>query len=546
MTLAEHMKEHAALNTAQISDISSTMLRAGVVYAGSPQIVGAALFNPNDIDVLLDYYVDSATGVTALSSSAGVKYHCTGFIPVTPGATYRRSASTGTYAFFDSSRVYVSGGASGATFVAPATAAYVRISVPRTAWEGFAVTLDTGATAKWNIFGNRDPQVGQGSISNVGYLRNIKMKLMRLAAGETLQCTLALAGDSYTQGAGRWSGPFVEYMAAKYGDGGGGYCGFGFTSAGTTPYTVGNQPANKNGNPRPSTYPTMVFGNVTTQYNTESTPDISTITLTGASDYVMQAFPASPVHNACDLFYVGVSGASVQYRFGVYVSGPANDPASYTWGANTVVNMGSAAGSTAVVALSGIPAGAGALIIERVSGAPKLAGVNLKSSAKGVVVHKLAGSGSQVYGWQGMNDVSWRTGFAALTPDLFVYMDGPNSQTSVVSPDLWGGYLDTLVARARFAVPQTEVLVATPPENVRTTNRVSIAAYAKEARLRSVRSKFAYLDHQPAWGDGGNPAAYGVGGLWPLFNADNLHPEPSTGGRLLLKEFLRAIEPLTS
>ncbi len=546
MTLAEHLKDHAALKTAQISDISSTMLRAGVVYAGSRQIVGAALFNPNDIDVLLDYYVDSATGVAALSTSAGVKYHCTGFIPVTPGVTYRRSVSTGPYAFFDASRVYVSGGAAGATFVAPASAAYVRISVPRTAWAVFAVELDSGATAKWNVFGNRDPQVGQGSVLNVGYMRYTKMKLMRLAAGESLQCTFALAGDSYTQGAARWSGPFVEYMTAKYGDGGGGYCGFGFTSDGTTPYTVANQPANKNGNPRPATYPTMIFGNVTTQYNSEATPDISTVTMGGASDYVMQAFPASPTHSGCDLFFVGVAGAEVQYRWGTYVSGPINDPASYVLGTPTNISLAGSPGVTGVVSLTGIPTGQGALIIARSAGNPKIAGVNLKSDARGVVVHKIAGSGSQVYGWQGMDDVSWRAGFAALAPDLFVYMDGPNSQTSAVSPDLWGGYVDTLVARARLAVPQTEVLLATPPENVRTTNRVSIAAYAKEARLRSFRSKFAYLDHQPAWGDGGNPTAYGVGGLWPLFNADNLHPEPSTGGRLLLKEFLRTIEPLTS
>ncbi len=78
-------------------------------------------------------------------------------------------------------------------------------------------------------------------------------------------------------------------------------------------------------------------------------------------------------------------------------------------------------------------------------------------------------------------------------------------------------------------------------ENQRTDNRQAIAAYAQKAALRAVRRGYAYLDLQPACGDGGNPEAYGLGGAIPLFNADSLHPEPSTGGRLLMSEFLRAI-----
>ena len=161
----------------------------------------------------------------------------------------------------------------------------------------------------------------------------------------------------------------------------------------------------------------------------------------------------------------------------------------------------------------------------------------------GVVVHKIAGSGSQVYGWSQMDATSWQTGLAALAPDAFVYMDGPNSQTSNVPPGLWGDYLDILMSRARAAIPGIDILIATPPENIRTTNRVSILSYAWEARIRAARNRYAYLDHQPAWGDGGNSYEYGADGDASLFNPDGLHPEPGSGGLLLCSEFMRTIEP---
>ena len=509
--------------------------------------IGKNPFNPNDGDVRYNYYIDASNGVEMLSASGSTKYHLTGYIPVTPGVTYRRSDAFGPVGYFDRGRTWISGETPGATFTAPDDAYFVRLSVRRTAWSSFAIAVDTGGQVRWDVFGNRQIGPSQNPM-NIGYLRRIKYKLAKLQLGETLRVGLNISGDSYSQLAVRWTAPFMTYMAGKYGDGGGGWCGFGFTSAGTTPYTVANQPTNKNGNVRPTTYPTMIFGAITTSYNGENTPDLSAVTLAASGDYVFQAFPALPIHNGCDLFFVGTSNGVVRYRYGTYDgSGDVKDPENYTFGSNTNINVQGTVGAVQTADIStGIPSGAGAVIIEWVSGTSKLAGLNLKSAASGVYVNKIAGSGSQVASWAGKDATNWQNGLAALGGDAFIYMDGPNSQSSNVEPASWGTNVDTLMSRVRVAIPGADILLATPPENPRSTNRVAILGYAVEAVKRSIQGRYAYLNCQPAFGDAGNPSEYASDGIVPLFNSDELHPEDSTGGRLLFKEFARAIDPFTS
>ena len=496
-----------------------------IAQLGRSRGEGANLFNRQDPDVALGYYVKQEDGVLSLSQAGSSKYHATGWIPVRPGMTYARGNVSGQWAFYTANRTFIAGGTN-SQMLAPAGAAFLRVSVLRTAWEKYWLGI-SGTITSWKPFNGGPP----GLSNPFGPLRRTRYLLQKRALGEAAQLVITVAGDSYSQAAARWVQGFTEQLAARYGDAGGGWVGFGFYSAGTTPYAIaGNQPGGVNGNARPSLYPVKYAGSMVASYNNTVSPDLSLITLSSAGDAVEVGFPAAPVLSGVDLLFVGTAAGVIRYSWN----------GGSTWSANVAVQ--GTVGALQTVALTGFPAGAGTLRIERVAGSPKLCGVNLKSAASGVRVNKIAGSGSQAGSWRNQNAAQWQAGLTAIGADLFIYMDGPNSQSSNIVQSQWGGYVDDLLlTRVRGVLPGADILLATPPENQRTTNTVPIAAYANEAMLRSIQNGYACLDLQPAFGDGGNPDVYGSAGAMPLFNADNLHPEPSTGGRLMMAEFLRAV-----
>jgi hypothetical protein len=527
-----------------MSEFVDVLYESGIPHG----IVGSNRFNPFDSNVMLNYYIESTDGIAYLSNAGATKYHLSGYIPVKPGVTYRKSSNSGPIGYFDRNLVWLSGVLSpGNTFTPPSGASYVRLSIPRTAWSSFYVIID-GESAVWTPYGNRPANVPTNPL-NIGFMRKSKHLLMKrlLPSPESARVIFNCAGDSYTHNASRWTKYFAEYMVAKYGDGGGGWCGFSYSSAGTPPYGVGNQPSSLNGNVRAATYPTLIFATPIASYASKNMPDISALTLAATGQYAFQAFPALPVHNGIDLFFEGTTDGVVKYRHGTYVSGAVDDPASYSWGSNTNINLQGTVGATQIADIkTGMTSGAGAVIVEWVSGTSIVSGVNLKSTANGVVVNKIAASGSQANSWYSRDATNWQTGIAALGGDVFIYMDGPNSQSSTVTPATWGAYVETIMTRVRVALPGSDILVVTPPENQRTDNRISILSYQVEAVARAIKNRYTFLDLQTAFGDGGNATEYGSAGIIPLFNADLLHPEPATGGRLMLKEFLRTIEPLST
>ncbi len=107
----------------------------------------------------------------------------------------------------------------------------------------------------------------------------------------------------------------------------------------------------------------------------------------------------------------------------------------------------------------------------------------------------------------------------------------------------WSSDVNALAGRFNTATPGVDIFIVTPPENQRTNNPIAIAAYAQAARARAWSTPFAYLDLQLTFGVSGDPTEYGSAGIVPLFNSDLLHPADLTGGRLILAEILRVVEP---
>ncbi|MGE4321915.1 MAG: hypothetical protein AB7E60_02675 [Sphingobium sp.] len=372
-------------------------------------------------------------------------------------------------------------------------------------------------------------------------LRQTHMLLTKLSlpAPEACQLIENIGGDSFSHRPDRWTGAYAAVMAALYGDAGGGWCGFGFLQSGNVaPWTVANQPTFRQGNVRPATYPTIHIGAGVGTYYTALSPDLALVTLGTSGDAVYQAFPALPVHNGCDLFFVGTADGEVEYSWGEYVSGPVDNPSSYSFASGTSLDVQGTLGALQIEDIAdGMPSGAGMLRVARTAGSAKLCGVNLISDVPGVRVNKLAATGSNIGQWANA-PAGWETGLAALGANAWKYMDGTNSQALGMAASVWGDRQETIVNRVRAASPGIDVLIATPPENLRPDNPISMAVYATEARKRAVALECAYRDQQWKFGSPFDAAAYAH-----LFAGDLIHPIPETGGRLLLAGFLDMTRP---
>jgi hypothetical protein len=489
---------------------------------------------------------------------ANAAWNISGFIPVEEGQTYYvgyyaaptrnvLGLSGDTLNWYDANKTFISQIASTSTPTAPPGAAFMRISgssATRTNWSNITVTLGSGVPANWSTYQPPyQPNPYQGST-----LRQTHYRLMKLAlpVPEAAQLVVNIPGDSYSQKAVRWVSPFADFLIAKFGDAGGGYSGWGFATAGTTPYVIGGaQPSSIQGNARPSLYPVRYAGSPTLTYYSAPTPDLASVTLAAAGDAVEQDFPAAPSMSGINLIYVGTGACTARFGYGA-TQGAL--PSSWT-----TLTLNAASGTTTVVPLSltGI-AQPGTLRVEWQSGTCQLGGVDMKSAANGVRVNKIASTGSAVAQYATVNGTNWQTGFASLGGHLTIYGTGPNDQTGAV-PGPGGGTfaanMSTMINRFRGATTGAptstamDVLLVSPPENQRSNNTYAISEYSRVLRTLAYQARTAFLDMQPAFGDAGNPANYGPSGDVVLFNGDNLHIEDATGGRLYIAEILRPIMP---
>lgn len=197
-----------------------------------------------------------------------------------------------------------------------------------------------------------------------------------------------------------------------------------------------------------------------------------------------------------------------------------------------------ATGGVRTVALTGKPAGAFSLDIETVSGTVYLCGLTCERAGSGVLVHKIAATGSHANHWASRNADKWKSGFAALGEvNLAVIMFGTNDQPNY-SVSTFKTNMTTMVDRIRAVNPTADILIVAPCENQRANTR-PMSSYARAARQVAVARKCAFLDLQYVFGE--NAADYAAGSARPWFNVDLIHPEPLTGGRAIADAVLRLL-----
>lgn len=470
------------------------------------------------------YYVNQNSGENTIYP--GGDFFASGYIPVKPSTRYTRESSGDQYAFYTAAKVFISGGIL-SSFVTPSNAAFIRISLyashTETSWLVEGLTPPSTIVHNGlNVPNSQAYEFGQGCIFNQSSLRGTKRKTAMLSLGVPTQLGFNLIGDSYTHQANRWAQGFATLMTQKYGDAGGGWCGFGFLDTSSGPYNVGNQPPYLNGNARPSIYPVVANGSISSTYATAESPDLASAHL-GAGSYYTIRFPTTPLHTTIDVVYIGVSGASISWKFDT--DGSPTTVSVDTNGTNKITLV--------------VPSAATLLTISQISGTPNICGAYLRTAASGVVVNKLAATGSSIYFW-GSASAKFDTPFGWSNADCTVIMDGPNDQYTSVTPAYRRSQMLKFIVRVKAILPGSDVLVATPPENLMGYG-VKMSEYAASDNAYSAFGRYCHLNLQNYFGDPTNTAEYGSTGTYPLFLADNLHPNPNTGGYLLLQGILDAI-----
>lgn len=363
------------------------------------------------------------------------------------------------------------------------------------------------------------------------YLRQTRMRTRQMIYGDTAQLRIAVIGDSWTDGT-YWVPSFASSLTTRLGGTPQvGWCGFSWhgTAAGTW-VDGGTKPVGVNGSARDDLCPLPVFnGAWTAHYNdgvNYATPAISGVSSSAADAYVRLSFSSG--HDTCRLFYAGDGTGVIKY--------------SWDGGSNWSSNVDLSTVGAASVLLTGCPTGAGTLRIAVVSGNVALGGVALShSSAAGVRVDALGGSGSSTSHWAAPNATTWGQQIAALDPHLVIGLLATNDAIAGYTPAIVAANIATLMGNVRAALPAADLMWIAPAERASGTNTYPMTEYTGGIAQLARENYWAFLDLQAVFGR--TPSEYASGGIFPLMDGSEFHPSATTGGRLITDAVLRVVCP---
>lgn len=142
----------------EVKTLSGTLLDAKSVGISASSFIAASKNLFNKYSATLGVFIDSTTGVVTASATLSAS----DYIGITPGQTYYGSGVNPTrfHCFYDAQKNFVKGGSNSSTvtFTAPATAAFVRITIFTVDLDRFQLEVGSVATSFANYGGKlRDP-----------------------------------------------------------------------------------------------------------------------------------------------------------------------------------------------------------------------------------------------------------------------------------------------------------------------------------------------------------------------------------------------------
>jgi len=367
-----------------------------------------------------------------------------------------------------------------------------------------------------------------GARYNIGALAATRALLAALDGGSSTRCVLAFMGDSWAHGDSYWLRQFTKTLQTKYGFGGIGYVGFQwFGATSGTWVDGGSQPSGGGaGCSRGDLVAAPVFNGAWTSANSGvNSPSIGNAYTTAENAYVRFGFPAG--HTGADLYYGGDGTGIIDY--------------SWDDGSNWSSPLALEAAVPSLIALENVPSGAASLRLRRVSGRFEPHGVNMKSTASGVVVHKIAASGSNTTMWSAVDLDVWAAQVDSLSPDMLACILGTNDQSGSLAAATFGANVANVMGAIATQNADIERLWIGPAENTR-DSAVTMAAYNAAAKAVATSQGFAHYDLAVLFGP--NPAEYAFGTDLGLLDATNLHPATARGGVLISNAIERLLAPV--
>lgn len=357
-------------------------------------------------------------------------------------------------------------------------------------------------------------------------LRKFRAFTLAREFGHSARYSLALVGDSWSTNPAYLSRDLAKLLKTRFGDGGVGWFGMGFTGSGST---AGDAEG---------TYYATRTGTWTGNYHAGSTsPNISDARSSEAfAVYQIRSVSGAsrPALSDVVLHYTGTEDGVIRWRWGGGAYS-ADTPVQGTLGAQQVLSLTGFNPDP----LSLAPANSDNLEIEVVSGSVILCGIDFQSAdADGIVIHKLGSSGARASHWLTSDAAQWQAGIALLGLDGAQMLFGTNEDSAGQTPDQIAANYASLAGRLRTGVPSCDLLLAVAPENL-LNNATDMTEYADAifALVEGASPEVfaAFCDLQPAYGDPENRAEYASTGTLPLFQSDNVHPN-ATGAAINARE----------
>jgi hypothetical protein len=189
--------------------------------------------------------------------------------------------------------------------------------------------------------------------------------------------------------------------------------------------------------------------------------------------------------------------------------------------------------------LAGVPATAAwTLEIEVVSGAVDLQGLDGRSAAAGVRVHKLSNSGSHALRWSAVDVAAFVASMAQLATEMVMICLGTNDRAQDHTPASFYTSMDALIERARSAAPTCDLLLVAPCENERADSYPMVQYTNQQGRLADVW-QCGLVDLQYAFGL--DVDVYKFGGTRPWFS-DTVHPVDSSVANIIPTALKRVLQ----
>src|ERR1035437_849736 len=468
--------------SAATSTFSTLTVSGPATFTGSTTIAGLTVTGFNPGLTLGSVAFQGATGLSQDNSN----YF---YNPTTHSLGLGTSSPTST--------LFVQGSGSNNPFVVASSTGTQLLTVLPNGNVGIGTTSPTQALAvNGNIISTGGITVGTTSLDPVNglstpnfsfntfgnfLLRDWQSQIAKITSGSGGQAVIAWFGDSWTVN-GNIIYPLRQYLQGRFGNAGFGYVEMAVHDAVTS------------GASRVTTGTWVDTNKIAGVTGLDAASANSSDTATPATKQVQTTATGFII------YWLGAAGGG---SFTYSIDGG---------GATTVSTVGSGVQTTTISGLSNAYHALVLTVTVAGSAGVTLLGVDCQNTANGVRLNQIGNSGSQASDFLLADATSWESGLTTLAPNLVVLMFGINEMNAGTTPASQAASLTSLIARIRVALPNVDILLATPGDNGTVGTAYPMSAYTIAQSNLAVGQEVGFVDNLKVTGPYASANARGLYG----------------------------------